>query len=549
MPRSEDYLDSLLDSINGNPTKEDSGPKPTEAEGLEESSFLADFERDLELEMEESGDFDIVKDFEKELGITPDKDEEDVLSDIEEDVVKAPVEAAAPTPPVKEPADEGDDLMAGLNGILNGDGENSAPKEEELAAPSVEAEEPPAAAETSAPSEPEATPAPAPEPPEAPEDDEFMSDIEGDEVPAAPEVPEAPEAPAEADASPEGEASSEITQEEVVNIGDLLDSIDEDGNINLPEEGQANLVEEGDTSAEASEDSEKKEESSDGEEKKQEKLPPLQMILSKVTGFIASLKKASKDIEEQEKLAEMGLPLPGEEEETEEEGMSPEEKKAAKKEEKEKKKKEKEEAKKKAAAEKDAKKKAEKSKEKKPKKKKEPDRSPKIPIIFIAPFIVLALSLCVLWYVAQDSFGYNRIVNTAKANFDHEQYLEGYRQISDMELKEEDAILASRAKLMATLELRHKSYLNYAEREDHIYAIDQLVRGVVFYNHNSREASDLGIPSEYRTLGIKLVEELSSKYNVSEDDAEDLMEIPDRKEYTKALYRILEEQGLWGYPN
>lgn len=548
MPRSEDYLDSLLDSINGNPTKEDSGPKPTEAEGLEESSFLADFERDLELEMEESGDFDIVKDFEKELGITPDKDEEDVLSDIEEDVVKAPVEAAPPTASAKEPADEGDDLMAGLNGILNGD-EDSVPKGEEPAATAESPAEPgesPAAAEASAASEPADAPTPAAE--EAPEDDEFMSDIEGDEVPAAPETPEAPEEAA-ADASPEGEASTEITQEEVVNIGDLLDSIDEEGNINLPEEGQANLVEEGNTSAEDSKDSEKKEESSDGEEKKQEKLPPLQMILSKVTGFIAGLKKASKDIEEQERLAEMGLPLPGEEEETEEEGMSPEEKKAAKKEEKEKKKKEKEEAKKKAAAEKDAKKKAEKTKEKKPKKKKEPDRSPVIPIIFIAPFIVLALSLCVLWYVAQDSFGYNRIVNTAKANFDHEQYLEGYRQISDMELKEDDAILASRAKLMATLELRHKSYLNYAEREDHIYAIDQLVRGVVFYNHNSREASDLGIPSEYRTLGIKLVEELSSKYNVSEDDAEDLMEIPDRKEYTKALYRILEEQGLWGYPD
>lgn len=543
MPRSEDYLDSLLDSINGNPTKEDSGPKPTEAEGLEESSFLADFERDLELEMEESGDFDIVKDFEKELGITPDK-EEDVLSDIEEDDAKAPVEASAPEPSVS--ADEGDDLMAGLNGILNGDEESSVPGEAEQAAPSAEPGESPAAAEASAASEPEA-PA-VPEAPEAPEDDEFMSDIEGDEVPAAPETPEVPEEAA-ADASPEGEASTEITQEEVVNIGDLLDSIDEEGNINLPEEGQANLVEEGNTSAEDSKDSEKKEESSDGEEKKQEKLPPLQMILSKVTGFIAGLKKASKDIEEQERLAEMGLPLPGEEEETEEEGMSPEEKKAAKKEEKEKKKKEKEEAKKKAAAEKDAKKKAEKTKEKKPKKKKEPDRSPVIPIIFIAPFIVLALSLCVLWYVAQDSFGYNRIVNTAKANFDHEQYLEGYRQISDMELKEDDAILASRAKLMATLELRHKSYLNYAEREDHIYAIDQLVRGVVFYNHNSREASDLGIPSEYRTLGIKLVEELSSKYNVSEDDAEDLIEIPDRKEYTKALYRILEEQGYWGYPD
>lgn len=544
MPRSEDYLDSLLDSINGNPTKEDSGPKPTEAEGLEESSFLADFERDLEREMEESGDFDIVKDFEKELGIARDKDEEeDVLSDIEEDDVKTPVEAAPSAP--SAPADEGDDLMAGLNGILNGDEEESGPRSEEPPA-SVE---PPAQAESPASSEPEAASAPAPE--ETPEDDEFMSDIEGDEVPAAPEAPEAPEAPAEdaPEAPSEGEGSSEITQEEVVNIGDLLDSIDEDGNINLPEEGQANLVEEGSTASEASEASEKKEESSDGEEKKQEKLPPLQMILSKVTGFIAGLKKASKDIEEQERLAEMGLPLPGEEEEPEEEGMSPEEKKAAKKEEKEKKKKEKEEAKKKAAAEKDAKKKAEKTKEKKPKKKKEPDRSPVIPIIFIAPFIVLAISLCVLWYVAQDSFGYNRIVNTAKANFDHEQYLEGYRQISDMELKEEDAILASRAKLMATLELRHKSYLNYAEREDHIYAIDQLVRGVVFYNHNSREASDLGIPSEYRTLGIKLVEELSSKYNITEDDAEDLMEIPDRKEYTKTLYRILEEQGLWGYPD
>ncbi len=525
MPRNEDYLDSLLDSVTeitdfNKDSARDSGKKVRS-----EAQFLDEFEREIARDLETKSSRELVDEFERSLGLLP---QEDILEGISTKTEPDGYQSAAK---FLDSDTDNEDLLSDLAGILGGGTDSDIEIPIDVPAPANvkdDIENDGIISDV---------------------DDGVISDIE-DDTEAIPdeeqdltanisnvikESDESYQEEAESEAVNETEdfsesvtedfkSSEELSQEsegEIPDIGSLLDSFGEDIEGNSETVTGEDLK--GNTSVENDETDKAKKSSVFGK------------ILEKIKEIF------NRESQEEETHEEEALDLqPAEEIE----GETPEDSKAAKKkakaEEKARKKAEKEEAKKKAAEEK-ALKKANKQKNK------VPDNSPKVPITVLIAFVILSASIIVFIYILQDSVGHRSAIKSAKGYFDSDNYVLAYEKLSGLEIKEEneeETTLYKRSLYLATLEYRLDSYSMYTGM-DEIKAIDALVRGTYYYTENMDKAEELGIQTQYETLGRQISTSLSDVYGVGETEVAELMKINDRKDYTKALYSILERQGLW----
>ncbi len=244
------------------------------------------------------------------------------------------------------------------------------------------------------------------------------------------------------------------------------------------------------------------------------------------------------------------------EDDEDDDGESPEEKKARKKKEKEeakaKKKAEKEAAKKeKEAAKKEAdeKKKAAKAakaaaKAAKPKKKKKKVPEPKIPILAIVPFVVLAVSLVAGVNIIMNVLSYRPVIDAAQESFDKQDYIEAYSEVAGMELSGEDQILRDKAKTMAFMQTKYREYQVCMDLGKYQMALDSLLDGVNFYIENEATAKSLGITDSYNEYGGNLERALREDFNLSEADAVSIWKSLTRKEYTTKIQRAVRAAGL-----
>lgn len=226
--------------------------------------------------------------------------------------------------------------------------------------------------------------------------------------------------------------------------------------------------------------------------------------------------------------------------------------KAAKAEAKKQAKAEKEKKKKEAAAEKEKKKKeaAEAKKRKaeekaKAKANKPKDNSPKIPIKAFIPFILLAVSIIVLVMVATNVLSAHKAETMAKKYFDNGQYEQAYKEIGNMTFKdEEDINFQESVHLMAELQMKYNRYQSFMTMKKYDLALDELVNGYGRYNFNAATAAGLGIGDAYDAMAQTMAGQLMDQFGVTTDQALELYNIHDRKDYTKAIIEVVENLGM-----
>lgn len=179
-------------------------------------------------------------------------------------------------------------------------------------------------------------------------------------------------------------------------------------------------------------------------------------------------------------------------------------------------------------------------KEKPPKPPKEPDNSPKIPGKVIFVFLLLGVTFVILVTLGQQMMGYKLSLSDARSAYNKGDYLAAYGELMGLELKEEDSDLFRKARLLGDLQKRQEEYQTFMQTEMYEFALDSLVTGVARYEENKDEASELGIESEYQTMGEELVRLLQDQFGVSMDDAVDLYQC-NREDYSIRLDAIIEE--------
>lgn len=229
---------------------------------------------------------------------------------------------------------------------------------------------------------------------------------------------------------------------------------------------------------------------------------------------------------------------------------APEDEEKALKAQKKKEKKEQKEQKKKERAEKKAQKAKEKqAKPKKVKKVKEPKvvektkPLPKGPVFLI---MLVGISLVILINLLSSQIGYSLSVSDAKKYYEQGDYVEAYTCFSqgDNKVKKADEELYNKAKLTAYVQQQINNYKTYQKQKMYAEALNALVCGVGRYDKNAADAAAAGAAVEYEKMLAKMEKALKKNYSMTLDEARELYDIRDKKDYTYTLYDVIDSLGL-----
>lgn len=311
-------------------------------------------------------------------------------------------------------------------------------------------------------------------------------------------------------------------------IGDLLNADSND--ITLQETGAA--YDEGVKAASSGSAATGTKEKADDEKKKPKKKK----------GFFAKLaatlfgEEESTDVEhvevpesqDLENISDENLQILKELEAAEQAGAAKEDKKQAKKDKKKAKKEKKEKE----------------PKEKKPRKKrekkvKEPKPEEPVILIFLMAFSILALVLLMMKLSGKNSY-----IDTAKQAMDNGEYVEAYEQLSGLNLKGNDQKLYKEVSTMAAVQEQYQAYLTLMGADKYDLALDALVRGIGRYDKGLDNAKKYGREGEMNHLKDQLEEALDQQFGMSTDDARKLYKIKDREEYSKEIQKIIQKMNL-----
>ena len=547
MSRAEDYLDGLLNSVEGKKSAKEPDrnvlhkdePIPELELSGEEEAFLDSFEKEF---LTEDDTDDFIRQFEKELdgddseakdGAFPDN-LDDIIDSVKEklqggDAQEMQPKASAGLEQVEEPDDGVDDLMVdtlGDLGDLGGDDGFLSLGGEEHAADGADP---------------------------ADEDQDLMSLLQS-----------------------EGDFSD---------IGDMLKADEEDqplaaedddfGDFSLDEltSGLKDMELEGEEEALAEEPKEKKRKGKKEKKAKKKKEKAGKEDVKKEQngeeqkgGFFKNIAQmlfgGDEDEEEHTVSVRPAQSAPdtagmtdenlqllkeleggGAEAEPQEKGPSPEEEKERKKQEKKAKK---EQAKKEKQAKKEQAKKEKANKpkkEKKPKKPKEPDNTPPLPKKPVILIFAMAASFLVLVLVGTNYFGYAGSVSRAEQAFDLGDYSQAFREMSGMEVSENDTTLYERCRIMANATAEYTAYRTFMEAGIYDMALDSLVRTAGRCQKYAQDAEEYGCSGELEELRAQAAGALGS-FGITEDRALELYALEDRGEYSAQLYQVLETAGF-----
>lgn len=551
MKSTENYLDNLLNSMNGRQPVSDDTADTTSSKT--DTSSQDDFLRQFEKELESDAYDEYISDFERDLendafsekqtGIkdvqTPAPSEsdatlEEVLSQNEKnDSFKIPDEV----PPQDDQA-ENKAAINELNSAMESFDNQLDDEVDDFVLDEIPSEE-------------------IPRVESAAKDDNASEDVKQDEEIVQPQEPEklvTDETPLADIGEPDlaGNAGDDLI--DLLNNGglaDLGDMLSEEGNVS-EDEGDSEFEKFAENEMEAKkQDSENINNQADNTDE--------QPVKEKKKGFFArileALFKERGETEEPQKDSADGTKNQAEvlSEENKQILKELEGKEEPKKKEKKKKKPKKE--KKQKPAKEPKPKKVKKPKEKKPK---EVDNGPKLPkgpviliCVFVASlfaFVMICTSLLGNSVTIQNAqTAYNDAIAGIQENSTEAfaGYVEAYNDLSGLSLKGENERLFEKAQILASVSEKYEAYESFKNNENEDMALDSLVCAAGRCSVNADNAKDAGCTDALEAVKTIISDTLSSNYNMSYDEAVELYNAKSRNDYTLSIIEKLKELGLY----
>jgi hypothetical protein len=194
-------------------------------------------------------------------------------------------------------------------------------------------------------------------------------------------------------------------------------------------------------------------------------------------------------------------------------------------------------------------KKEKKKKEPKPKKEKKPkpvDNSPLIPVKGIAVNILLGISLIAVIYIGTTLIGQRNLKTEAEAAFSNKDYEKAYKLLDGQtEIKDKKLEkIYKESMLMADLSSRWDRYQVFLNMKKYDYALNELILGYGASVKNMDLAKSYGLDGDYSAMQANFTQALSDKFGVSPDSAEEMYNISNRKRFTIAFNEVLTKAGL-----
>lgn len=194
-------------------------------------------------------------------------------------------------------------------------------------------------------------------------------------------------------------------------------------------------------------------------------------------------------------------------------------------------------------------KKEKKKKEAKPKKEKKPkpvDDSPLVPIKGIVVNLLLGISLIAVIFLGTNIISQRNLKTEAEAAFSNKDYAKAYKlldgksEIKDKKLEK----IYEESMLMADLSARWDRYQTFLNMKKYDYALNELILGYGASVKNMDLAKSYGLDGDYSAMQANFVQALSDKFGVTADSAEEMYNISNRKRFTIAFNEVLDKAGL-----
>lgn len=555
MSGTEDYLDGLLESLEGGNKSETAEIQQTSESEIQlepdtkgetmrsEDEYLDSFEKEF-LSGDNTDDF--IRQFEKELdGGAPEAADKGIEEDLLFENLDGILSSAKAQGEAEEPFADMDDMMVDTLGDIPG--ENDTLKEDAAEDPLFDAGFEPDSAALGSEEESSLNADFGME--DAGSKDEGFVEDDSDLMDLL---------KSEGDFSDIGDMLKADEQNQILADGDSDELSDTLGfeDLGLPEE------------AEEAEQTGEPEESSKKSRKKKKKEKAQKMEKEESTGFIQKISHLlfGEDEESEEtgqepvKVAPVAPPSI---EELSDENLqilqdlegAPEVLEAVPEEpvedEKEKKKREKQEAKEKAKQEK-AEKKAQAKKEraekkaqkvKKEKPPKEPDNSPPLPKKPVVLTFIMVASFMALVLIGTNLVGYSNSIENAANEYGLGNYEAALAEVSGMELKEQDFDTYQKYWIMANASGEYRAYQTFLASGIYDMALDSLIRTIGRCEKYQADADEYGCAAELSNLRSQAAGALAS-FGLTEEQTLALYVMEERDDYSKEIYALLAAAGF-----
>ena len=192
-------------------------------------------------------------------------------------------------------------------------------------------------------------------------------------------------------------------------------------------------------------------------------------------------------------------------------------------------------------------KKPKKVKEPKPKKEKKPkeiDNTPPLPKGPVIAIVIMVASLFGLIMVGVNLLGYQSNINLAKDAYGKGSFVEAFSELQGLKIREKDTEFYNQLQVLAVVSEKYQDYLVFENNGKHDIALDNLICAYGRYDLNKQKAQDYNCSVEYEQLGGKIIKALLEDYDMTGEEALQMYNAKNRKEYTLQLHAKLKALGL-----
>lgn len=183
-------------------------------------------------------------------------------------------------------------------------------------------------------------------------------------------------------------------------------------------------------------------------------------------------------------------------------------------------------------------------KPKKEKKPKEVDNTPPLPKGPVIAIVLMAVSLFAFVMIVTNLLGYQANLSQAKEKYEQGSYVEAYRKLQGLSIKERDEKLYHQLATLAAVSEKYQAYLVFDNYGSKIDALDALVCAYGRYDLNQKNAKEYGCEDQLEKIGGKIIKALLKDYDMTGDEALDIYQTRKRDDYTVKLHQKLKELGL-----
>ncbi|ROR29467.1 hypothetical protein EDD66_103405 [Mobilisporobacter senegalensis] len=153
-------------------------------------------------------------------------------------------------------------------------------------------------------------------------------------------------------------------------------------------------------------------------------------------------------------------------------------------------------------------------------------------MIIFSIFVALAIVII----SGTEIISYSSSITKASTEFQRQRYNYAYDALSGVEVKDKDMELYDKVMTVMYVNKQLNSYNSFYSMGAYPQALDSLVKGLNRYDKYIDLAKELGIETDLNYVRDQILSELKNSYQLSEEEALDILKSEDQTTYSKKVY-------------